>query len=72
MPTHQTLERVHTIIWVLIYGGLLAFVLGIALHRYGEGLWGTVLMVVGAFDAAAGVLLLVWRSRQQVSDGPKA
>ncbi len=72
MPTHQTLQRMHTIIWVLIYSGLLPVVRGIALHRQAEPLWGTVLMVVGALDAAAGVLLLLWRSRQQASDGPKA
>ena len=54
--------RVGLLIWVLIYGGLLACGLGIALSRGGHGYgWGIV--VAGAAMAVVGALLVWLRSR---------
>ena len=62
MATPSTLQRLQTLIWVLIYGGLLTLVLGIATARIDNAL-GVVLMVVGGVAAAAGVVLIVVRAR---------
>ncbi len=57
-----SVSRIETLVWVLIYGGLLACGLGIALSRGGSGYgWGVV--AVGAAIAAVGALLIWVRSR---------
>jgi vacuolar-type H+-ATPase subunit I/STV1 len=54
--------RIEALVWVLIYGGLLAFGLGVALSRGGLGYgWGV--SVVGIVIAVAGVVLVYVRSR---------
>lgn len=53
MAAQLTLQRLHKLIWLLIYGGLLTLILGIATARTDEALgWslivgGGVLAVVG-------------------------
>ena len=62
MATPNFLARLDVAIWVLIYGGLFIFILGIASH--GEHLiagWSR--GVVGGVIAAAGVVLIWVRSR---------
>ncbi|MBY0410271.1 MAG: hypothetical protein K2Q97_09130 [Burkholderiaceae bacterium] len=59
----QTLQRLHKLIWVLIYGGLLALVLGIATTRAGDAALGWWLSVGGTVVAAVGVLLIAVRAR---------
>ena len=55
-------STIETLIWVLIYGGLLGVGLGLAVQRYVEPLgWG--IAVVGAIVAATGVVLIYVRSR---------
>lgn len=62
MAAHQTLQRLHKLIWVLIYGGLLTLVLGIATARTDEAT-GWALMVGGGVVAAVGVVLIAVRAR---------
>ena len=61
---HATLE---TWIWVLIYGGLFAIVLGIATGRANEAL-GWSMAVPGAALTAVGIVLIYVRSR--LKDAP--
>jgi len=57
-------STVETLVWVLIYGGLLGVGLGLAVQRYVEPLgWG--IAVVGALVAAGGVALIYARSRMK-------
>ncbi len=64
MATPRTLARLDALIWTLIFGGLVSLVLGIAPH--GEAVVaGWSLPVLGAIAAAAGVVLIVVRSRMR-------
>jgi hypothetical protein len=55
--------RLDVLVWSLIYGGLLAAGLGVALQRNGAGYgWGVV--AVSAAAVAAGFVLLWLRSRR--------
>jgi hypothetical protein len=57
-------QRVDVWVWVLLYGGLLAAVLGIFVAREeGGAAIGLVLWLGGGLAAAAGVALIVLRSR---------
>jgi len=60
--TNLRLARLETLIWTLIYGGLLALVIGAFMGRGEEGS-GTEVMVVGAIVAAIGATLIYVRSR---------
>ena len=62
MVTTHTLQRLHKLIWVLIYGGLLTLVLGLATERSDAAL-GWSLVLGGGLAAAAGVVLITVRSR---------
>jgi len=62
MAAAHTLQRLHKIIWALIYGGLLTLVLGIATART-DAATGWVLMVGGGVVAAVGVVLIAVRAR---------
>ena len=62
MAAPSTLQRLQKLIWVLIYGGLLTLVLGIATART-DAATGWVLMVVGGVVAAVGVVLIAVRAR---------
>jgi hypothetical protein len=54
-------QRIETLIWVLIYGGLLAVCLGWFLTSQ-PGPWGEVVMTGGGIAAAVGIVLIVVRS----------
>ena len=62
MAAPRTLQRLQTLIWVLIYGGLLALVLGIATART-DGALGWSLAAGGGLAAAVGVALIAVRAR---------
>ena len=62
MATSQNLQRLHKLIWVLIYGGLLTLVLGLATGRSDAAL-GWSLVLGGGLAAAVGVVLIAVRSR---------
>ena len=51
-------------VWVLVYGGLLLLVLGLAVGRRDADLGG-MLVLAGSVLAAAGALLVVVRSRMK-------
>ncbi len=68
MAAAHTLQRLHKIIWALIYGGLLTLVLGIATART-DAATGWVLMVGGGLVAAVGVVLIAVRA--QLKDDPQ-
>jgi len=54
--------RVEVLVWILIYGGLLVFGLGVALSRSGLD-YGRSVSVFGIVVAVAGVVLVYVRSR---------
>jgi len=57
-------SRVEVWVWVLIYGGLIAAGLGVAVQRSDMALgWG--LTIGGAVVAALGVVLIVVRARMR-------
>lgn len=62
-------NKLETLIWVLIYGGLIVLGLGLAVQRSDAALgWG--LVVAGAVVAAVGALLVAVRARMKSQDGP--
>ena len=61
-PAKKPYARLEGWIWVLIYGGLLVLILGLATGRENEAL-GWSLAVPGAVAAAVGVVLIYVRSR---------
>ena len=69
MAAQQTLQRLHKLIWVLIYGGLLTLNLGIATARTNDA-QGWSFIVVGGALAAAGVALIAVRARLHADPGP--
>ncbi len=64
----QTLEA---LVWVLIYGGLLIFVAGLAIQRDQAGL-GQVMMAVGALIAGLGFAGIYLRSRMHGDTNKKS
>ena len=63
----KTIARLQTLIWVLIYGGLLTLVLGLSVQRSDEVL-GWIMVVGGAIAAAIGFVLIYVRSRMTVGE----
>lgn len=59
-------STVETLVWVLVYGGLLSAGLGLSVQRTEEGL-GHGIAVGGAAVAAVGFLLIYVRSRMKDS-----
>ena len=57
-----TVARVEVLVWVLIYGGLLTFAVGLALRGY-DRLLARRVSVAGIGVAAAGALLIWVRAR---------
>ena len=67
MASAQTLARLDTLIWVLIFGGLLTLVLGLAVARADTTL-GWILGLTGGVLAVVGGGLIVVRSRLRVDE----
>ena len=61
--------RIETLVWALVYGGLLVFGLGVALSRGGLD-YGWSVSIAGIVLAVAGVVLIYLRSR--MADRPDA
>jgi len=66
MASKSTLLRVQQLVWICIYGGLLAIVLGIFLART-ESAQAACIQTVGGAFVAIGVLLIYVRSRLKES-----
>jgi hypothetical protein len=60
----MTTSRIETLVWVLIYGGLLAVGLGIAVQRSVPA-FGWTLVVGGGIAAVVGAVLIWVRSRMK-------
>jgi len=60
----MSVQRIETLVWVLIYGGLLAACLGWFLSPV-RGPWGELLTTGGLVSAVVGVVLIVVRSRMK-------
>ncbi len=56
--------RVERLVWILVYGGLLALVLGMFVQRY-DRLLADILQVGGTIVASTGALLIWVRSRMK-------
>ena len=64
MASLLTSQRLHTIIWVLVYGGLLTLVLGLSVQRSDDDLgWGMV--AAGLVLALLGFALVLVRARMK-------
>ena len=62
---NKKISRLHSLIWALIYGGLLTVVLGIFVERSDEAT-GWTMLVLGSLAAIAGFTLIYVRSRMKV------
>ena len=62
---NPTIARLHRLIWVLIYGGLLTLVLGLMVQRT-EPDTGWLMAGGGAAAAALGLVLIFVRARMRV------
>jgi hypothetical protein len=62
MATPKNLKRLQALVWILVYGGLLTLVLGLATGPYDADL-GTCLVAGGGIVAALGVVLIFVRAR---------
>ncbi len=60
----RRVARIEAWVWILVYGGLLAVVLGVFMGRQQEGT-GIFLVVGGCIATAIGALLVYLRSRMQ-------
>jgi hypothetical protein len=58
----MSVQRIETLTWVLIYGGLLSLSLGWFVTPQ-RGPWGELMITGGFIAAVAGVVLIVVRSR---------
>ena len=67
----KSIARLQTAIWILIYGGLFAAILGYALQRGGDA-WGWGLVGGGLLGVAVGIVLIVVRSRLPDTPQPGA
>jgi hypothetical protein len=59
-----TSQRLHTIIWVLVYGGLLTLVLGLSVQRSDDDL-GWSMVAAGLVVALMGFALVFVRARMK-------
>ena len=64
MATEINKLRVERLVWVLVYGGLLALVLGMFVQRYDRRL-ADILQIGGTIVACSGALLIWVRSRMK-------
>jgi len=60
-PTDPKMAQLHKIIWALIFGGLLAVILGIFVERAGDA-FGWMMMAAGGVMTAIGAVLIYVRS----------
>lgn len=64
MALHLTSQRLNTLIWVLVYGGLLTLVLGVSVQRSDHDL-GWSLVAAGLVVAMLGFALVFVRARMK-------
>lgn len=64
MALHLTSQRLNTLIWVLVYGGLLTLVLGLSVQRSDDDL-GWSMVAAGLVLALLGFALVFVRARMK-------
>ncbi len=64
MATEINKLRVERLVWILVYGGLIALVLGMFVQRY-DRLLADMLQIGGTIVAGSGALLIWVRSRMK-------
>ncbi len=64
MATEINKLRVERLVWILVYGGLIALVLGMFVQRY-DRLLADILQIGGTIVAGTGALLIWVRSRMK-------
>ena len=71
--SNPAVARVEALVWVLAYGGLLLFVLGLATLRF-DAAAGWPMLVIGALLALTGFALILVRARMRTdpSGGAKS
>ena len=62
VAVNKSIARLHTLIWVLIYGGLLCAVLGLSVQRTNDQI-GWSMVVIGSLTTALGCVLIYMRSK---------
>ena len=67
MASFSQLQKLQVLIWVLIFGGLLSVVYGLAIKSY-EWHVGMSLIIGGALAAALGAALILVRARMKPDD----
>lgn len=65
MASERAIVWVERLVWILLYGGLLAVSLGLFVLREGETFWGWLLIGKGAIVAVVGAVLIWVRSRMK-------
>ena len=65
VTTNKSISRLHTLIWTLIYGGLLCAVLGLFVQRANDPV-GWTMVVAGGLAVAGGCVLIYVRSKMTV------
>ena len=68
VSTHR-LKQLQSLIWVLIYGGLLAVVIGLSIQRLDAAL-GWTLAAGGLLIALLGLVLIFFRARLNADPSP--
>jgi hypothetical protein len=63
--SNKSVARLQSLIWILIYGGLLTLVLGLSVQRIDDAI-GWSMVVIGGIVAAVGFVLIYVRSRINV------
>jgi hypothetical protein len=66
MTKAKNIKRLQNLIWILVYGGLLTFILGLFTQRNDAAL-GEVLSYLGGAVAVIGFALIYVRSRLKVT-----
>ncbi|QKO21731.1 hypothetical protein [Rhodoferax sp. BAB1] len=64
MATEINKLRIERLVWILVYGGLIALVLGMFVQRY-DRLLADIMQIVGTIVASSGALLIWVRSRMK-------
>ena len=68
----MTAALLDTLIWALIFGGMLVFSLGLFMQRGGGGALGWAVLLTGGVVVVVGVVLVFVRARLYGPDGPGA
>jgi hypothetical protein len=69
MTSPHRLKQLQSLIWILIYGGLLTLIMGLSIQRF-EAALGWALAVGGLITTAVGLVLIFVRARLSADPSP--